>query len=601
MEKFFGVAQDSAGNVQPGATVTVTDNVGGGTSSLFADDESTPLSNPLTADSNGRFEFKAANGSYDIKVKLGTFIYTLTSLQLFDGVTITSVADINDPSTELNVIAGGDESSMLIAYNGDGRRVYVWESSPSASEDVPHSVDGGASGMWVQIGASAGLSVGDLNVDDLTVTGNLTVSGDTVQLDVATLTVEDPLIELARSNTGGDIVDIGTYGTYNDGSQRYAGLYRDATDGVFKLFTGTTEAPTTTINTGGVGYTAADLAAGALTLSGDLDMGSNDITNAVNVTLTGDLDVSSGDIILNTGWKIDGISSSVMRLQSNNSVNCAVDFYDGLGAINGRLNFLDNNLVIQDASLSTMVDIGTTAVTLAGGVDLTLTSGDLDVTGTATVTGDADFGGQFTLSRSGSTSIKRADTAGLVSVFGGTVNDGANFLLYGSTSGVANTGKLRVGTSDVITWTSSAVNLASGVALQINGTTVIDSSRNITNAGTGSFSGDVTLSADLRPSSGNLIEVNSHLTSCYFSYKGNGTLRGSIGFDTTDEMRVLNSSSSALLTLNATSHNIGASIKYAQVDAATAASTAANFSADYYVPFVANGTTYYMPLMASTW
>ena len=47
---------------------------------------------------------------------------------------------------------------------------------------------------------------------NLTITGNLEVQGDTVTTDVATLQVEDPLIKLAKNNTGSEAVDIGFYG-----------------------------------------------------------------------------------------------------------------------------------------------------------------------------------------------------------------------------------------------------------------------------------------------------------------------------------------------------------------------------------------------------
>lgn len=60
------------------------------------------------------------------------------------------------------------------------------------------------------------------------------------------LTLDDNIIELANQNAG-DVTDIGFVGKYNDGSTKYAGLVRDATDGVFKFVEGLTAAPGTTI------------------------------------------------------------------------------------------------------------------------------------------------------------------------------------------------------------------------------------------------------------------------------------------------------------------------------------------------------------------
>lgn len=97
---------------------------------------------------------------------------------------------------------------------------------------------------------------------NLTVTGDLTVEGTTTTIDTQTLTVEDPLIEVASNNTSTDAVDIGWYGKYApSGTVLYAGLFRDTGDSKFKLFRNLEEQPTTTVNTSGTGYTVATLVA----------------------------------------------------------------------------------------------------------------------------------------------------------------------------------------------------------------------------------------------------------------------------------------------------------------------------------------------------
>ena len=47
---------------------------------------------------------------------------------------------------------------------------------------------------------------------DLTITGNLTVQGNTTTIDTVNLTVEDPLILLAKEQTGSPTLDIGYIG-----------------------------------------------------------------------------------------------------------------------------------------------------------------------------------------------------------------------------------------------------------------------------------------------------------------------------------------------------------------------------------------------------
>jgi len=100
--------------------------------------------------------------------------------------------------------------------------------------------------------------------NNVTIGGNLTVSGTTTTVDSTTLSVADPLIILASGNNSSDAVDVGLYGLYDtSGSQDlYGGLFRDASDsGKWKLFKDNQAAPTTTVNTGGTGYAVATLVA----------------------------------------------------------------------------------------------------------------------------------------------------------------------------------------------------------------------------------------------------------------------------------------------------------------------------------------------------
>lgn len=109
---------------------------------------------------------------------------------------------------------------------------------------------------------------------DVAITGNLIVSGNTITQDVENITTEDSLIKLA-SNNASDVLDIGFYGQYNDGSEKFAGLIRDASDsGKFKLFTGETTDPSGNV----VSYDASNRA----TLDANIEAGTVLIKN-INV------------------------------------------------------------------------------------------------------------------------------------------------------------------------------------------------------------------------------------------------------------------------------------------------------------------------------
>jgi len=134
---------------------------------------------------------------------------------------------------------------------------------------------------------SAGLHVNSaLSITDLSLSGNLTVLGTLSTIDTTNLTVQDSLIELANGNATTDILDIGLYGQFGSSGSKFTGLFRDATDGIYKLFTGLTVEPTTTVDTSNASFTTATLQ--AFLTSGGL------VSNATNVTLTANSTLAVG-------------------------------------------------------------------------------------------------------------------------------------------------------------------------------------------------------------------------------------------------------------------------------------------------------------------
>lgn len=130
---------------------------------------------------------------------------------------------------------------------------------------------------------------------DVQVGGNLTILGDLLTINVATLTVEDSLIQLAANNTSSDLLDIGFFGSYeagDAGTHEHTGLFRDASDGgIYKLFINLEDSPTTTVNTSGTGYTTATLE--AYLRSGGLVSNSTAVTLTANSTLAVNLTANS--------------------------------------------------------------------------------------------------------------------------------------------------------------------------------------------------------------------------------------------------------------------------------------------------------------------
>ena len=88
---------------------------------------------------------------------------------------------------------------------------------------------------------------GDATGENLTLSGNLTVNGTTTTVNTANFETSDALIYLGEGNNANS-VDLGFIASFNDGTYQHSGLAKDATDGVWKLFKGVTDEPTTTIN-----------------------------------------------------------------------------------------------------------------------------------------------------------------------------------------------------------------------------------------------------------------------------------------------------------------------------------------------------------------
>jgi hypothetical protein len=86
-----------------------------------------------------------------------------------------------------------------------------------------------------------------LNAVDVSITGNLSVSGTTTTVNSTNLNVQDALIHIAKENNA-NVLDVGIVGAFNDGTFQHTGLVKDATDGKWKLFSGVANEPTTTVN-----------------------------------------------------------------------------------------------------------------------------------------------------------------------------------------------------------------------------------------------------------------------------------------------------------------------------------------------------------------
>lgn len=151
-----------------------------------------------------------------------------------------------------------------ISLDANNGNVTITNNGVTSITGTANEVDVSSSTGSITIGLPNNVTI----ANDLSVSGNLYVTGNVVALPVENLVIEDSLIQLANNNISTDIIDIGFYGSYNvgGGTHEHTGLFRDASDGVFKLFQGLQgqDNLTSTVNISGTGYTLATLNADLL-------------------------------------------------------------------------------------------------------------------------------------------------------------------------------------------------------------------------------------------------------------------------------------------------------------------------------------------------
>jgi hypothetical protein len=122
---------------------------------------------------------------------------------------------------------------------------------------------------------TGGIFTGSVTINqDLTVSGNVNITGNVISHGANDLIINDPLIFVANNNNS-NVVDIGLIGEFNNGTSQHTGIVRDATDGVWKLFSNVIPDPTTTVDFTyatwdnlRVGTLTGNVAANSITING---------------------------------------------------------------------------------------------------------------------------------------------------------------------------------------------------------------------------------------------------------------------------------------------------------------------------------------------
>ena len=189
----------------------------------------------------------------------------------------------------------------------------------------------------------------------VTITGDLTVNGTTTTVNTQTLSVKDPLIELANDNSANS-VDTGFYANYSEDAgvtTKYAGLFKDAGDSdKFKLFKGLEVEPTTTVNTAGTGYTKGDLVVNdldAVTISGTLSTAAQTNITSVgtlsSLAVSGNLTVDTDTLFVDAANNEVGIGTATpeRRFHVNSGSTQIGSLFESTSAVSTQINIKNAN------------------------------------------------------------------------------------------------------------------------------------------------------------------------------------------------------------------------------------------------------------------
>jgi hypothetical protein len=204
-----------------------------------------PIDLGLAGDATGNVSIDgSANATLTVDltasgVAAGTYGGT-TNVPVFTVATdgrITSAANV---AVATNLAIAGDTGTDTLSLLSD-TLTFVGD------DGITSVVDSAGNNVAFSVDNTVIRTTGDQTIaGSLAITGDLVISGNTVTQDVTTITTEDSLIKLAANNVA-DAIDIGFYGQYTNGGTKYTGLVRDATDGVFKLFTNEEVDPTSNV------------------------------------------------------------------------------------------------------------------------------------------------------------------------------------------------------------------------------------------------------------------------------------------------------------------------------------------------------------------
>jgi hypothetical protein len=216
---------------------TTTNQPGGGTLSA-GEMAYSYSSNVLFIGSSGGNDVLAIGGKYYIDFLNTTFALAQSAYNTANsGLTVTSAFNKANSANYYAYLVDQNTAAAFAKANAANLAAGTAFDSENVTRAIAIAAYGNSN---TKFSSSGGTINGDVNIS-----GNLSLTGATTFINVASYIVNDPLLYIAGNNYTSDIVDIGFVANYVNatGSNVHTGFFRDAGSKEYYVFEGYDEEP----------------------------------------------------------------------------------------------------------------------------------------------------------------------------------------------------------------------------------------------------------------------------------------------------------------------------------------------------------------------
>jgi hypothetical protein len=371
------IAETSPGNSDDTLHFYTATGAASNKRAMFLDEDQLSILNTTTSTSNTTGSLITAGGA---GIAENLYVGGDTVLT---GDLLVKGGDITTNQTTFNLV---NTTATTLNIGGAGTAISIGASTGKTTINNPTDVTGsfrvGTTNFTVDASNGNVETAGNAIIG-----GDLTVNGTTTSVNTNTLDVEDALIRLASGNTA-DSVDIGFVGRYNDGADKFAGIYRDATSNEFYIFDELVDSNLTdNVITQDGTFVLADTNVKAIKFDQKSFSLTGDVAGTINMSDMGDTNHTMAVTI----------QANSVALGTDTTGNYIATIVQATGGATDNNSTTNNGLVITGNGTETAaVTLKNNLADAAGGIGTsTFNATNFDVSAGGVVTVDTIDGGTF--------------------------------------------------------------------------------------------------------------------------------------------------------------------------------------------------------------